>query len=114
MRRFLVLAAAMLLLVGLAATAAPPAGAAIFERHCGDQHKRGFMWFDVKANNLSCRKARAVAHRYTFGRDNKPFGDRTPFDFKCGQRQVGDEVWAVRCGRVRNGVRQRVAFKYGA
>ena len=114
MRRILVLASAVLLLVSVLAIAPSPAGAATFERHCGDQHKRGFMWFDVRANNLGCRKARAVAHRYTFGRDDRPPGDRTPFDFKCGERQVGDEVWAVRCGRVRNGVRQRVAFKYGA
>jgi hypothetical protein len=114
MRRVRALFAAGLLVVAVLAADAPSAGAGSFERNCGDQPKRGFMWFDVRANNIGCRKARAVAHRYAFGRDNRPPGDHTPFDFKCGERAVGDEVDAVKCARTRNGVRQKVAFKYGA
>ena len=100
--------AASLLTIAIFAAAGPPGAAAAFDRNCGDQPKRGFMWFDVRADNIGCRKARRVANRYTFT------SDKTPFGFKCGRRQVGDEVWAVRCGRDTAGGRQRVAFKYGA
>lgn len=108
MRRVRIASAATLLLVAAFAAEAPSGASAAFDRNCGDQHKRGFMWFDVRADNIGCRKARRTANRYTFGRD------KTPFGFRCGQRRVGDEVWAVRCGRTRGGVRQRVKFKFGA
>ncbi len=108
MKRAGAVAAVALLAVAVFAAGSPPGASAAFDRRCGSQHKSGFMWFHVRADNIGCRKARRVANRYTFGRD------RTPFGFRCGERQVGDEVWAVRCGRTRNGVRQRVKFKYGA
>ena len=67
----------------------------------------GAMWFDVKAHDIRCGKARAVADKYFWG------GDKTPFRFRCQERQIGDEVWVVRCRRDEGRV-QKVQFKYGA
>ena len=103
MKRIAVLVA---LLLGVCLASAPSASADYW-RKCGDQHKMGAMWFDVKAHDIRCGKARAVADKYFWG------GDKTPFRFRCQERQIGDEVWVVRCRRDEGRV-QKVQFKYGA
>ena len=97
----LTIAAALLLV--LAATAS-----ANYWRQCGSQNHLGAGWYNARAHGISCPKARAVAKRYAHSFDTSPYG------FACGYRTLGEEAAAVRCGRTRDGVRQKVAFKVGA
>ncbi|MGH2982197.1 MAG: hypothetical protein ACRDKV_09175 [Solirubrobacterales bacterium] len=104
MRRLIGLAA----LVGLLWMVEVPGASAGYWRHCGSQSQLGAGWYKVRAHSIGCPKARAVARRYTFA------GDRTPYRFRCGDRVIGEELAAVRCGRAKQGGKQRVAFQVGA
>jgi hypothetical protein len=76
---------------------------------CGESFDNGFGWFNLKGYNVACSVARKAANRYVFDGDPSPKGWG-----RCGERQVGDEVWKVNCKRRKNGEHQHVRFKYGA
>lgn len=100
-----------ILISALAATAAltstAPASANDW-RKCGDQPQLGAGWYNVRAHNISCRKARAVAKEYGFAANTTPFG------FACQDRLIGYETTKAACRRNRDGLIQKVRFEYGA
>jgi len=100
-----------ILVLGLAAlaalTLAAPASAGYW-RECGDQPQLGAGWYNVRAHNISCRKARAVAKAYGFAANTTPFG------FACQDRLVGYELAKAACRRNKDGLIQKVRFEYGA
>ena len=84
-----------------------PARAAYWHR-CGSQPQRGAGWYRVRAHNLRCGKARAVARRYTHSFNSRPLG------FSCQSRRRGYELSVVRCRRDLSHRVQKVQFQVGA
>jgi hypothetical protein len=82
-------------------------------RRCGNQPRTGAGWGRVRSHGIGCRKARAVAHRYTWSAFS---GNRSPepYGFACRDRSVGVELSRVACRRVVDHLVQRVRFVYGA
>jgi hypothetical protein len=93
-------------LVSAAFLLSAPSAEANYWRHCGDPP--GNNWFNLKAHNIHCLKARAVWRRYTFG------GDFTPYGFRCGGAGTGYETGVTRCRRVRHHRVQKVQWGSGA
>lgn len=77
-------------------------------RYCGDQHRRGAKWYDVKAHNIRCSQARGLAHSYFWK------GESSPGGFSCQSFRTGYETARVACYRLRDGRKQKVRFSYGA
>ncbi len=78
-------------------------------RHCGDQNGLGAGWYNVRAHNINCGKARRVARTYTWTSNDEPLG------FSCQKFDVGSELNRVACMRVRGGrLVQKVRFQYGS
>jgi hypothetical protein len=75
---------------------------------CGDQHRRGAKWYDVKAHDIGCSQARGIAHSYTWG------GNSSPAGFSCQSFRTGYETARVACYRLHDGRKQKVRFSYGA
>jgi hypothetical protein len=91
----------------------PAPASADYWRQCGDQPGGGAGWYDAKAHNIGCRKARTVAQRWT----NQAFaGDRSPdpLGFSCNKNRVGYEVSQIACRRQIGGKVQKVRFEFGA
>ena len=102
------LAILVLALVAVAALWSATPAAADYWRKCGDQPQLGAGWYNVRAHNIGCRKARAVAKAYGFAANTTPFG------FSCQDRLVGYETAKAACRRNRDGLIQKVRFEYGA
>jgi hypothetical protein len=109
LRRKLLLPALMIAAVVPLAGAAPAAAGNF--NHCGgDGIENGSGWFDLKVQGAKCDPARNLADYYVF----QGHGSADDFGgWQCAEEQVGDEVWAVKCDRAKNGG-QRAKFKYGA
>src|SRR3954470_19381763 len=85
---------------------AAPAAAGNFNHCGGDGIENGSGWFDLKVQGAKGNPGRNLADYYVFqgGGSADGFGGWT-----CSEEQVGDEVWAVKCGRDKNGG-QRAKF----
>jgi hypothetical protein len=97
--------------VGLALAPSALAGSAHghgFENHCGSQPQPGAGWFNVRSYNVGCPTARKLARRYTFG------GPGDPPNWRCREKQIGDEVVRVDCIRNDRGQHEHVRFIVGA
>jgi Carboxypeptidase regulatory-like domain len=78
-------------------------------RHCGDQKQMGAGWYNVRAHNVGCGKARGVAHAYVWNGVDRPGG------FSCRRTDIGYELSRVACLRILNGrLVQKVRFQFGA
>ncbi len=101
------------LLAVIAATlTATSSASANYWRKCGSQPGGGAGWYRVKAHNLYCGKARAVAKRYTYGLAYNPAPE--PLGFSCQRRRVGYESSRVACRRDSGRHIQKVRFTFGA
>jgi hypothetical protein len=67
----------------------------------------------IRTRDLRCRKARPMVRAFWNGRfDCNENGTRcTYFTFRCRNRRLGDEYWAMRCSSP-NG--RLLAFRFGA
>jgi len=88
------------------------ASASAYWRKCGSQPLAGAGWYRVRAHGLYCRKARAVAKRYTYGLAHNP--SPSPLGFSCRHRRIGYELNRVACRRTVGGGVQKVRFLFGA
>jgi hypothetical protein len=79
-------------------------------RHCGSQNHPGAGWYHVRAHDLHCGKARAVARHYFHSLNP----DAAPFGFSCHSRQTGYELANAACRREIGSRVQKVRFIYGA
>lgn len=91
---------------------APTPASANYWRKCGSQNHPGAGWYHVKAHNVHCGKARAVARRYTHGLIYNP--SPRPFGFSCQDRRTGYEVSHADCRRKAGHRIQKVRFIFGA
>lgn len=101
-----------LVLLVAALALAPSSASANYWRKCGNQPHAGAGWYHVKAHNVHCGKARAVARRYTHGLVYNP--SPKPFGFSCQDRRTGYEVAHAACRREVGHRVQQVRFIYGA
>jgi hypothetical protein len=102
---------ALLITAAIPLAGAAPASAGSSDHCRGDGIVNGSGWFNLRVKNVQCNPARNLADYYVF----QGHGSADGFgNWKCVEEQVGDEVWAVKCARVKNGERQRAKFKYGA
>lgn len=90
----------------------PESASSAYWRNCGSQHHDGAGWYHVKAHNVHCGKARAVARRYTHGLVYNP--SPSPLGFSCQSRQTGYEVSHAACRRAAGQRVQKVRFIFGA
>lgn len=88
------------------------ATASAYWRQCGNQPRPGAGWYRVRAHGVYCRKARAVAKRYTYSLGHNP--SPSPLGFSCRHRRIGYEVSRAACRRVSGGRVQKVRFLFGA
>jgi hypothetical protein len=76
-----------------------------------DEEIVGAGVYDIETQVARCRTARRMVRRFWAGR----WGDCTPGcrrgSFRCRDRQIGDEVYRMRCTASRGRV---VRFEYGA
>jgi hypothetical protein len=77
-------------------------------KKCGDQPGLGAGWYNVRAHNMHCGKARKVAQAYTYG------GEPYPLWFGCQRRRIGYELSVVSCRRDTKHRVQKVKFEVGA
>jgi hypothetical protein len=101
---------ALLIAAAVPLVGATPASAGSFTQ-CGDGQVNGSGWYDLRAKNVSCKPARALADHYVFEAGGNDDGFK---GWSCVEEQRGDELWSVKCGRGKAGVTQRAKFKYGA
>lgn len=96
---------------GEPSTAADPDGGSSAERsavrECGDLQKKGAGVYNVTSRRVRCPRARRVARRYY----NSGAGNGRALGFRCRQKQLGSELFDVRC--TRRGKRV-VRFQYGS
>lgn len=94
--------------VWLAAIGQAPAASKAASKACGDIVKEGAGVYKVRADGVSCSRARGIARRWQGNCDViQPCIIAT---FVCQARKVGDELWKVRCRTETQAVR----FDYGA
>ncbi|MDX6580978.1 MAG: hypothetical protein QOI10_162 [Solirubrobacterales bacterium] len=110
MLRLKILLPVLLISAAIPLLGAAPASAGSFTQ-CGDGIVNGSGWFNLRAKNVACNPARSLADHYVFEAGGNDDGFK---GWSCTEQQIGDEVWAVKCGRGKAGVTQRAKFKYGA
>ena len=79
-------------------------------KRCGSKPGQGAGWYNVRANHVSCKDARAVARKYW----NNGGPEHVRVDgvtYHCSDEQIGDEVSRVRCNASNE---RKVRFKVGA
>lgn len=77
-------------------------------RKCGSQRHIGAGWYNVRALNVRCTNARRVARKYWNTSDRRITVNGV--SYRCRRRQVGSELFRVRC---RAG-EKRVRFQQGS
>lgn len=108
LRRPLVLAGVLALLLAALILGAPPRAHAGDWERCGDSNRHGAGWFNLRANDVACTNARKAARIHTFQQ-------KDDFDgWHCRDKQIGDEVWKAKCHRRHNGDKQKIKFRWGA
>lgn len=101
------------LIATLALIALIPGGASAGSgaEKCGKHIVNGGGWWRLKAEDVSCKSARALADHFVFKAGGVDDGFR---DWICAKVQLGDEVWRVQCLRPKGNKQQRATFLYGA
>lgn len=74
-------------------------------RKCGDDSREfGAGWFNLKAHNIHCRKAKGALHNYFYGYTS----------FHCSSRRLGYELSVTRCTRHKGHRIQKIQWGSGA